>query len=288
MSRDHIRVAMKHSYTRINITAAVILPTAIVYGQVLSQPIILSVTDPRPLAKAGELFERRYGIPVSYEDVAYVYDGDVIDQTDPDYKKTHPNIRALIPRGGAVTIRGQAGAVVPTPREASLVLQTALDDHARANNPGEFALLQNSDGLVIVPSSSRDANGILAPDHSPLETNISFLQVQRTALEALESICSAVTGASGKKVVVGTTPFRSLSGQMVVKVGAVNEQARSVLFRALAGIQPTDPRTKAPSIKLAWQLLYDPGERMYALNVHQVMMEAPSPAGVKILRPVTR
>ena len=74
----------------------------------------------------------------------------------------------------------------------------------------------------------------------------------------------------------------------MVKAGAVNEHARSVLFRALVGLQPADPRTKAPSVKLAWSLLYDPGERIYVMNVHQVMMEVASPVGIKILRPVTR
>ena len=36
------------------------------------------------------------------------------------------------------------------------------------------------------------------------------------------------------------------------------------------------------------QLFYDPGEKMYVMNVHQVMIEASSPTGLKILRPVTR
>jgi|SRR5215471_6089198 len=204
---------MRYTEIRINVTVAAIGLAAITYGQVPPQPIVLSATDPRPLAKAAELFERRYGIPVSYEDVTYAYDGDVVDQTNPDYRKTHPTAKALIPRGGAVAIRGQASAVVRTPSEASPVLQTALDDHAKAHNPGEFVLLQNSEGLVIVPSNSRDANGVLAPDHSPLETRISFPLLQRTALETLDLICSVVTGASGKRVLVGTTPFLSCPGK---------------------------------------------------------------------------
>jgi len=279
---------MKYSYTPINTTVATIVLTAATYGQALPSQVILSATDPRPLAKAGELFERKYGIPMSYEDVAYAYDGDVIDQTSPEYKKTHPEGKALMPKGCSVELRGQAGAIVRTPMDAKLMFQTVLDGHARVGNPGVFALLQNNDGLVIVPTSGRNWNGALVQDHSPLDTSISFPELRRTAVETLELICNTVADASGKKVVVGTTPLLGLPGQTVAIIGAANEQARSVLFRMLSSLQPSDLRTKAPSIKLAWQLFYDPGQSMYVMNVHQVMMEASSPIGVKILRPVTR
>src|SRR5205823_621062 len=123
-------------------TAATLLLASVTYGQAGPQVVIFSATDPRPLAKAAELFERRYGIPISYEDVAYAYDGDVIDQINPEDKKTHPDVRALIPKGGSVELRGQAGAIAHTPSDARLMLQTVLDGHAKAGNPGEFALLQ--------------------------------------------------------------------------------------------------------------------------------------------------
>ena len=252
---------------------------AVVYGQqVAREGVILSETGPRPLAKAAEALEGRYGIPVSYEDPAYVYDGDIVDFTDPAYKISHPGIRALGVKSGSVVLRGNLSASVRSPADAISLFQSLLDDHVRAGNPGEFALVQSGDGVVIVPTKVRDANGILSPDQSPLEVRISFPEQERTANEAMDAICGAILANSGKKVVLGMDPFggirstdpRGARATYYVTIGATNEPARSVLQRTLAGLQWANPSIKSPILKMAWRLLYDPGERAYALNVHQL------------------
>lgn len=168
------------------------------------------------------------------------------------------------------------------------MLQAAVDDHKKSGNPGEFTLLQDAEGVVIVPVSVRNSNGVLVPNRSPLEVNITFPELQRSPLETLEVIATAIRAASGERVEVMSAPFQGLASKALISIGAANEQARSVLTRTLSTPFSNVGTAKVPQIKLAWRLLYDPGQRTYGLNVHQVMVEATSPTGATILRPVTR
>lgn len=90
---------MTRIYRTFGTVTAAVLANVSMFGQAALQPIIISATEPRPLESVGKLFERRFGIPVSYEDAAYAYSGDVIDQTSQEYKKAHPEARALSPKG---------------------------------------------------------------------------------------------------------------------------------------------------------------------------------------------
>jgi hypothetical protein len=292
MRQRHVTPRMKRT-CKGSLVLGIGLVAGVGYGQVAGEVIILSATGPRPLVKAADQLEARYGIPVSYEDATYAYEGDLVDETDPAYKLSHPGIRALGVKNGSAVLRGNLSASVRSPADAMPLFQSLLDDYVRAGNPGEYALVQSGDGVVIVPTRVRNENGVLLPDQSPLETRISFPELQRTDLETLAAICGAILANSGKKVVVGTTPFGGLQspgtrGSYYVTIGASNEPARSVLQRTLAGLQWADSRTQGPILKMGWWLLYDPGERVYALSVHQVFREAPSPTGRTVRQPVVR
>jgi hypothetical protein len=248
------------------------LLAGVAYGQV---GVIFSLTDSRPLAKAAEEFEARYGIPISYEDPAYAYNGDLIDHTDPDYKRSHPGgFRALDPKVGTVVLRGNFRALVRSSADAMAMLQSLLDDHLRAGNAGEFALISNGDGVAIVPARVRNANGVLSPDQSPLETRISLPELRRTATQTLDAIGGAIRTNSGKEVGVASSPFIGMQPYSVT-IGANNEAARGVLQRTLAGLEYADGRTVGHIPKMAWSLLYVPGQKIYLLNVRQVLVEAP-------------
>jgi hypothetical protein len=255
-------------------------------GFVYAQPgIIFSVSGVTPLAQAAEAFETRYGISVSYEDANYAYEGDLIDETHPDYAKAHPNgSRALTPKGGSLTLHGDPKFAVHSAQEAMPLLQALVNDHKKAGIPGEFKLIPNGDGVAIVPTAVKDASGILLPDQSLLETKITLPELKRTGDETLNAICEAVKTNSGKHIGVATNQFMSL--YYTVTIGALNEPARSVLQRTLAGLEFTGGPTHIP--KASWSLFYDPGLKMYLLNVRQVRMEVPTPAGGKIKRPVFR
>ena len=265
---------------------SVVVSIGLLAGLAHGQTVIFSVTG---LAQAAEQFEMRYGVPVSYEDANYAYAGDLIDQTRPDYARSHPNTpRLFSPKSGPLTLRGDPKehlSLFNAAADAMPMLQSLLDDHVKAGYPGQFKLIPSGDGLDIVPVAVKNANGILLPDQSLLETKITLPVVRRNDIEILDAICAAVRTNSGKNIGVATNQFVSL--YWVVTIGADNEPARTVLQRALDGLKFTgDPTDKVP--KAAWSLRYAPGLEMYLLNVRQVVAEAPSLTGKTIRQTVFR
>lgn len=95
-------------------------------------------------------------------------------------------------------------------------------------------------------------------------------------MQTMETICGAVTAASGKAVVIGTVPYQALEAQ-VVNIGAANEVARSVLLRMFANLQWSASVIDFRIPQMSWQLFYGPDVQAYALNVHQVMIAQVSP-----------
>ena len=257
-----------------SVVVSIGLFATLAYGQT----VIISVTGARPLDQAAEQFEARYGIPVSYEDATYVYKGDLVDKTHPDYAKSHPDgPRALFPKGGTLVLRGDPNLpfYVAPGNAAMPLLKSLLDAHVKAGIPGEFKVIPNGDGLDIVPVAVKDVAGILSPDQSPLETKISLPELKRTGDETLNEICKAILASSGKKVGVGSSPFMGVQSipPYSVTIGARNEPARSVLQRSLPILKYYDSRTMGHIPKMAWSLLYDPGQKIYALNVRYALFE---------------
>jgi hypothetical protein len=275
---------MRRAYKNTVIVGIGLLGAA--YGQV---GVIFSVSGSKPLAKAAEEFEAKYGIPISYEDPAYAYPGELVDHTDPGYSKSHPEgPRALsLKGGGSLVLHADPKMAVRSSAAAMPLLQSLLDEHVRAGYPGEFKLVPNGDGVAIVPVAVRNLNGVSLPDQSPLETTISLPESKRTAMETLNAICGAIRNNSGKNIGVASGPFIGTQPYSVT-IGAANEPARSVLQRTLAGLEYVDTHTQARIPKMAWSLLYDPGQKVYLLNVHQVLKEVLTPTGRTIRRPVAR
>lgn len=226
----------------------------------LAQPETLSVNDPRPVGAAMQMLERKYGVVITYEDPPYVHVTDIEDQTIPEWKLAHPNgPRALIPKGGSLEITYQTPPGPVKPDEIRSVIQKLLDAHAKKNNPGRFRVLQEGEMFHVIPIQARGSSGSLVTVNSILDMPISFPEQERPVMETLEIIANSVSKARGIKLITGTVPmnllFRTSSRQ-----GATNEKARDALISAL----------KATNTKLSWRILYDPGIKWYALNVHWV------------------
>jgi hypothetical protein len=255
-------------------------------GLAYGQGVIFSVTDAKPLAEAAQLFELRYGIPISYEDPAYSWAGELGDATDPEFAKSHPNgLRGLYLKGSrTLVLRGDPHQAVRSASDAMPLLQSLVDDHLKAGYPRQFKLIPNGDGIDIVPTAVKNAAGILVADESLLETRITLPELQRTAGQTLDAICEAIRTSTGKNIGVASNQFQSL--YWVVTLGANNEPARTVLQRTLAGLHTNSAGAQIP--KAAWSLMYGPGLKIYLLNVRQVVAEVPSPAGKAIKRPVFR
>ena len=244
-------------------------------------PTSVNVTDPRPMAGVADLLERRYGIPISYEDPAYMYPGDLVGRVQPN----GPAI--LLPKGGSVAVSIPTGAQIGAPDGVVAILQAALTSYRQAGNSGDFKLLQNDGAILVVPTSVRDLDGVTTPVQSPLDVPISFPQTVGNGVDVVAGICQAVTRASGSSVLVGSLPFQSLATQTVT-LSASNETARNVMLRLFAALNWADSRTITPVSKLSWRLLYDAAAHKYYLNLHAVVVEKRGPTGKTSLVPVTR
>lgn len=255
------------------VVVAMIFVAGIAHGQVVSN-VPLSVSDPRPLAKAAEIIEVKYGLLINYEDPAYVHADDVRDDTDPKYELENPSARALSVRGGeldfGLEVRAD-GRGLANPLRA---LQAVVGTHNSRGLPGSFRVTQTRGVFNIVPDAVKDRSGRLASFTSPLDTKISIPEHEVTGTELVELICEEITRASGSKVVPGLLPSNVLNNTTVV-IKANNQVARDVFVQALSGLAWKQPEITIPPRKLVWHMFYAPGPETYFLHLHVAMKEVP-------------
>lgn len=228
-------------------------------GLPADQGLTVEVNDARPLATALDIIEKRYAWVITYEDPPYLYGADVEDVTLSVRRDFDLTRRVLAPRGGRFTFE------YPTspdgrPPNAPALLEKLLDQYRLSGHPGMFRVITTGNVFHVVPSESRDADGIFVPHVSLLDAKISFADGQRTALSMLDAIVKAVSRQRAARVGVGTVPLNLLM-QRRVDGGATDESARTVLLRTL----------EATHRELSWRLLCAPGPGPdCALNVHFV------------------
>lgn len=231
----------------------------------------LSVADPRPVAKAVETLEAKYGWVITYEDPRYVHSSEIADVTgsvrkDLDKFRPGKSPRVLIPKGGSLTIDYDVEADTNRPTDPATVVRQLLNAHAASSNAVVFQLESGGRAIHVMPTAFRNRAGELVPQESVLNSSITLPAGRRSGLQSLEALCTAVSEATQMRVVVGTIPLK-LFMQPRNQQGAAGERARDVLVNMLEDIKS--------GTKLSWQLLYDPGMQMYVLNIHEV----PTPNG---------
>jgi hypothetical protein len=226
----------------------------------------LSVNDPRPVALAAETLEKKYGWIITYEDPPYVHESEFVDVTEKvrrDLDKFKPGQapKVFIPKGGDLAFEYSIDPATKRPADSAVVVQELLDAYAIAGNPGVFRLDRDGVRLHIVASGVKGKDGALVSHRPVLDAPITVPAQKRNGLELLEAFCSALSQASGTKVVLGSAPL-NLFHRYQTESGAKDQRANDFLSNELDRV--TNKR------KLSWQLLYDPGTKIYFLNVHVV------------------
>src|SRR5262245_59356678 len=99
--------------------------------------IKLSVEDPRPVVKAIETLESKYGWVITYEDPRYANDSEIADtnlkiRKDPDNSKSSEITKVLVPRGGALEFTYDVASDTNLPADPAMVVQKLLDAQAAA------------------------------------------------------------------------------------------------------------------------------------------------------------
>jgi hypothetical protein len=247
-------------------TIAVVILT--VAGSGMSEPNKkqISVNDPRPVALAAETLEKKYGWIITYEDPPYIHESELVDVTEKvrrDLDKFKPGQapKVFIPKGGDLTFEYSIDPGTKKPADSAVVVQHLLDAYAIAGNPGVFRLDRDGERLHIVASAVKDKDGVLVSRRSILDVSITLPAQKRDGLELLEAFCSAVSQASGTRVVLASAPL-TLFYRYQTESGAKGQWARDFLTHEFDQM--------GNDFKLSWKLLFDPDSKSYFLNIHVV------------------
>lgn len=222
----------------------------------------ISVDEPRPVAAALHELEHRHGLVVSYEDPTYVHEADISDVTqsvrqDLDQYPPGKAPKVLVPRAGKIELEYPVSSETGNPVDPERLIERLLSVNRRNGNPGDFRVTRTSTMFQVVPLAVKDRDGAVGDAGSVLDVIISFPARERTGLEVLQEICSALSEETGASVVVGMVPDNPLARYKTTE-GVHEEMARDVLYRLVANIGG----------KISWQLFYDPGLEMHVLNLH--------------------
>jgi len=203
--------------------------------------------SPRPLEQVLEALQHKYGWVVNYEDPQYTAPQDVVNAPGSS------NLR--YPSGGTFTV--DFPAVKP---DEGKTLQLIVDGYNHSKNPGQFELRRGPENRFdVVGVAAHDEKGAMSKQSPPLDTPVTIKADDRSLNQMLDSLCQEVTKQSHVEVDLAVSP-RSLLGKTDAKIGGDKVPAREILAQTIDATHHT----------LYWQLLYDPTNKVYFLNIHSV------------------
>jgi hypothetical protein len=220
----------------------------------------------RSLPEAVDGLDKRYGYVITVETPPYVYEGDLQDERalrNPGSlsKSTAPPI--WVAKGVPVSLNLPPAASVDRAGMSSIVRQLAQNG-SKGDHGAHFRTEQEGDVFHIIPTEVRDRTGNWVA-HTPLfDTRISIPTKERSMLDTVQAVCDALAAANHVSVRLLVYPLNTLHYTNST-VGASDEAARSVLTRALTGLDR----------KLTWRVFYDIPMNSYLLSMLFVQNRTP-------------
>jgi hypothetical protein len=214
----------------------------------------LEANSDKPLLQAIIAFRAEYGLRINYEEPPYWSKFDVLDISD-------AYARVLIIAGGPFkSDYAESVNFRNSPQEQANALSKIVSDYNQSSNPGQFAVRQELDGsFTVVGISVKDANGNAQSVSSFLDTPVSIPSDSRFAFVAIREVLAAVSAKTGIKAdSIGVSPHY-LNAK--VTIGGNNIPARKLLSEICA----------SSSLKLHWDLIYDPTAPEYLLSIEPVV-----------------
>ncbi|MGZ8846188.1 MAG: hypothetical protein ACXW3C_06965 [Pyrinomonadaceae bacterium] len=224
----------------------------------------LFVENGRPLAEAILMLEKRFRTVITYEDPPYVYRGDIADVTEStrrDLDKYPPGKapRVFVPKGGRlefVIVQRPDG-----PPDARGTLEKLVSEYASTIPAARFRIEKTANAFHAIPLSVRNAAGRLSSQTAVLDAAITLPAKERNGVQAIRDFCAEVSRMTHRQVVEGTIPTNLANYQHTYSFQRATN-ARIVLTQILKSFEGAPP--------LSWRLLYDPGMKMFVLNIHSV------------------
>jgi hypothetical protein len=212
----------------------------------------------RSLPEAVDALDKRYGYVITVETPPYVYEGDLQDERalrNPSSlsKSTAPPI--MVEKGVPLNLSLPPAATVDRVGVSSIVRQLAQNG-STGDHGAHFRVEQDGDDFHIIPSEVRDAKGNWVAYTPLFDTRISIPMKERSMLDTVQAVCDALGAANHVSVRLLVYPLNTLHYTNST-VGASDEAARSVLTRALTGLDR----------KLTWRVFYDIPMNSYLLSI---------------------
>jgi hypothetical protein len=241
----------------------------------------LSISDPRPVAKALEILSQRHGIVITYEDPPYAAESDLKDVTTAVSRSPlKPGQSVLVPRGGVLELTYSVSAPTGKLDNSDAVIRKILDAHLVTGAGSQFELIQQGDVFHVVPVMVKNSAGAWVATRSILDAPITLPVQPRSGTQIVDAICNALS-TSKVRVAVGMVPEAPLASGRVVE-GGTNEPARDILSRSLKQLSTEAGKRlgAGDQRQYVWQLLFDPSSKMYFLNLSllpqaEVMTQSP-------------
>lgn len=214
---------------------------------------------PRPLYQVVEAFRREYAWVIDFEDPPYFSTFDLVDDTDPAWRASHPDSKGVTRVAGGFFQSTFSESPGHTDKEE--VLQKIISDYNSSGNPGKFALRkEGEDRFALVGVGRRDAK---EEDESVpvfLDTPITVALEERPAHQALQLVLDTLSKKAGVKILLGGGPYSSDPFQDVkLEVGGNDVPARTLLLQILA--------TGNSSKFLQWTMTYSSDEQAYYFRI---------------------
>ncbi len=219
--------------------------------------VTVTSNDSEPLLQAIAALRLEYGWQVDWEQAPGYSRFDVVDDTSPAWRTTHPNDPGVTrPSGGSFV----ASFSEPGPNGEHLALYELVEQYNATGNPGKYSFRTTEDGRIeIVGTQVLDDVGRPQDVRPILDTPITVESAERTVYDSIKSVLAALESATGKKLIFGVAS-ESLFLNTRVTVGGTNAAARRLLERALAGT----------GRQLNYDLGFNPDVPVYVLNVSPV------------------
>jgi len=209
---------------------------------------------PRPLLRALDALQDKYGWTVDYEDPQYPADLDLAPSLP---RRRHPNVRNLRGRRGSFSVEFNSGLAPDSPPDENSVLKIVVDRYNQSDADGQFELRKEQDGRIdVVGIGVRDQQGEVSSRQPILDPPITLKTKRRSADQTIALICQR----AGRQSKIRVTPSGisvDVSGQGTVAIGGTRVSARTLLSRTLATMGE----------HLSWRLLYDGNGRNYELSL---------------------
>jgi hypothetical protein len=242
--------------------------------------VTVLASEPRPLRQAITAVREEYGWTIDFEDPPYYSNYDLVDDTAPEWRATHPGAKGVkrVAGGSFQTDYPERANTATSFPEEEKVLNKIVSAYNLSGNPGKFTVRKEGEGrYAIIGEYIKDDVGQDQRVSSILDTPISMPNDTRSASEAVDFILKELSVKRGIKIFYSRFG-NNLLGQTQVTIGGENVPARNLLLQALAS-------TKRP---LVMELLFDPDSSAYFTNLSVATLAIYDTSGRKISVPIDR